>query len=136
MIKLKCPLFNFIREKEDKFIFKINVYPVLNVGKQNALTAKEIANLLGIDERAVTRQIRKEREQGYLICSSKDLNGGFFLPENKAEAEEFVRRIERECKSFYSLYITLKNRYFEYYRENEKPLTAGEQLRDQISFDL
>ena len=63
-------------------------------GRENAIQAKELANLLGINYRAVTMLIHSLRAGGEVICSdnSNDCNG-FYKPTCKAEIEKFVRQM-------------------------------------------
>ena len=49
----------------------------LSVGEQNAITAKDLARLLGWNERDVTITVNALRKQGELICSNTQ--SGFWL---------------------------------------------------------
>lgn len=63
-------------------------------GKENAIKAKELATLLGLNYRAVTSLIHSLRAGGAVICSdnSSDCNG-FYKPTCKAEIEKFVKQM-------------------------------------------
>ena len=68
----------------------------LSVGKQNAITAKDLARLLGWNERDVTITINALRKQGELICSSTQ--SGFWLPADDRDIEQFVRGMQGRIK--------------------------------------
>lgn len=63
-------------------------------GRENAIQAKELAHLLGMNYRAVTLLIHSLRTSGAVICSdnSSDCNG-FYKPTCKADIEKFVRQM-------------------------------------------
>lgn len=63
------------------------IFDFLSVGEKNAITAQELARLLGWDIREVTRVIHNERARGTLICSSSK---GYFLPENTRDIQKFA----------------------------------------------
>lgn len=61
-------------------------------GKRNAVSGKELKRITGCDERTVKQHIANARLKGAVICSILDSNkGGYFIPENPAEAVEYVR---------------------------------------------
>ena len=60
----------------------------LGYGKENARTASELAQLLGMTDRDVTRSIELERRSGTIICAG---NEGFYKPECPADAEAYLR---------------------------------------------
>ena len=62
----------------------------LSVGAQNAITAKDLARLLGWNERDVTITINALRKQGELICSSTQ--SGFWLPADDRDVEQDMQR--------------------------------------------
>ena len=68
----------------------------LSVGEQNAITAKDLARLLGWNERDVTITINALRKQGELICSSTQ--SGFWLPADDRDIEQFVRGMQGRIK--------------------------------------
>ena len=63
----------------------------LSVGEQNAITAKDLARLLGWNERDVTITVNALRKQGELICSSTQ--SGFWLPADDEDIKGFVRQM-------------------------------------------
>ena len=62
---------------------------VLPVGKENAISSKELAALMGFDTvRALQSDIAKSRAAGQIICSSTI--GGYFIPADETELKEFI----------------------------------------------
>ena len=71
------------------------VYEVLKVGERNALSPDYLRTTLGFtSNRAVQKQIEKERGQGKVILSSTQPPGGYFLPETKQEIRQFIKTLE------------------------------------------
>ena len=62
----------------------------LSVGEQNAITAKDLARLLGWNERDVTITVNALRKQGELICSNTQ--SGFWLPADDEDIKSVVRQ--------------------------------------------
>ena len=62
---------------------------ILPIGKENAIATEELAKRLGFESaRALQVDIAKSRNAGQVILSST--TGGYYLPQNDAEIEEFV----------------------------------------------
>lgn len=58
------------------------------LGQENAVTAREIADKLGVrDTRQIRRAIRELRMGGIPIASSPTGNAGYFIPTDRDEAE-------------------------------------------------
>lgn len=70
------------------------VFEVLQEGRENAMTGKEICALLHIKPRDLTIAITKERREGKPICASCGEYAGYFIAANRAE-------MERYCKGLY-----------------------------------
>ncbi len=71
------------------------VYEILKVGERNALSPDYLRVVLGFkNNRALQKQIEKERRQGKVILSSTQPPGGYFLPETKQEIRRFIRTLE------------------------------------------
>ena len=68
----------------------------LSVGEENAITAKDLARLLGWNERDVTLTANALRKQGELICSNTQ--SGFWLPADDRDIEQFVRGMQGRIK--------------------------------------
>lgn len=71
---------------------------LLKVGKQNATTTPELCILSGIDSvRGLRGAVARERKAGAVILSNP--YGGYYLPGNREEVEEFVREQDRKARS-------------------------------------
>ncbi len=70
----------------------MNILDFIPVGKNNAITGKELQNITGLDGRSIKQQIANARIKGSVICSSLDgSRGGYFIPSCPGEAVEYVR---------------------------------------------
>lgn len=67
----------------------LQIFELLHVGAENALTLRELVQLTGEDERSIRRRIQAERKAGKLILS--DCLHGYFLPASEQEARRFIR---------------------------------------------
>lgn len=67
----------------------LQIFELLHVGAENALTLRELVQLIGEDERSLRRRIQAERKAGKLILS--DCLHGYFLPASEQEARRFIR---------------------------------------------
>ena len=76
----------------------------LKRGKRNAISRRELMRLSGIDnERRLREDIAKRRSEGQIICSSfNGKNGGYYLPENRQEIEEFLLSMEKHAKNTFN----------------------------------
>lgn len=63
----------------------------LSRGQENAITARELAGMLGIESRTVTQLIHSLRVHGVFICSC---DRGYFLPESREDLIEFVETMK------------------------------------------
>lgn len=67
----------------------LQIFELLHVGAENALTLRELVQLTGEDERSIRRRIQAERKAGKLILS--DCLHGYFLPASEQDARRFIR---------------------------------------------
>ena len=73
----------------------LQIFELLHVGAENALTLRELVQLTGEDERSIRRRIQAERKAGKLILS--DCLHGYFLPASEQEARQFIRSMSRRA---------------------------------------
>jgi len=65
----------------------------LKIGKENATSSEGLCISLGFrTKRELVKKISQERQQGAVICSS--VEGGYYLPKDKQEIQEFIRTLE------------------------------------------
>lgn len=78
---------------------KTPIYMLLDSGEENAVTAADLADTLGIPVRKVTLRIRAERLSGVPIASS---GRGFFLPRDRTEAASIARRLHHRAAAIHA----------------------------------
>lgn len=67
------------------------VHEQLKKGKQNAITSAKLMKMCGFsDKRTMQMQITRERNEGIVICSTTVGQGGYYLPQDKEEVQEFI----------------------------------------------
>ena len=77
------------------------ILSALRTGRDNYITTDYLKQITGLPERDVRRVIEDLRRHGAVILSD---NNGYYLPENAAELESFVRKETKRAKSvFYTL---------------------------------
>ena len=69
---------------------RAKIIDCLSVGAENAVTGKELANMLNCHERDITMSINALRKSGVLICSN---GSGFFLPKGDEDIKNFIRQM-------------------------------------------
>ncbi len=75
----------------------------LKKGRGNAVSIEYLMNVTGLQtDRAVQRQIARERKAGALILSNTAAPGGYFLPADAAEVRQFVRTLEKRGAGIFS----------------------------------
>ena len=76
------------------------IYEMLSRGENNARTARELAQLTGIDRRAVSLLVERERREGRPICASCDSKQpGYYIAADREEMARYcdsLRHRERE----------------------------------------
>lgn len=76
---------------------------VLQQGKENAISAKELCDRLGYSSpRDLQYQICRERKAGAVILSTCQEGGGYFLPGNDREVRQFIRTLENRAKNTFA----------------------------------
>ncbi len=74
------------------------VYEVLKVGERNALSPDYLRVALGFtSNRALQKQIEKERGQGKVILSSTTSPGGYYLPDSPVSIRKFCVTLENRA---------------------------------------
>ena len=72
----------------------------LPVGESHALSMRELSNRLGASERETRAIILAERRRGVPICSDcSKRGGGYYLPDNSAEALRYARQQETRIRT-------------------------------------
>ena len=72
------------------------VSSLLRIGKEQAVPAHELAEVLGIDPRQVTLQVNFLRLQGVPICATSDSRGpGYYYPAGPGELAAYTALLRR-----------------------------------------
>lgn len=86
---------------------------LLPVGKAEPITAEKLAKAIGVsDPRYITHEISKLRHNGVPICASCDpKHPGYYLPENLAELERYLRSLDHRQRELTQLCVALRRVY-------------------------
>ena len=70
------------------------MFEYLGSGKEQAMSARDLARLAGTTKRGVSLEIERERRQGYPICATSNAQRpGYYIPEDKAEMLAYCGRL-------------------------------------------
>ena len=74
------------------------IYEQLYIGERNARSAKELAEILGIDRRGISALVERERRGGKPICATCDSKTpGYYIPATREEMERFCRSLRHRA---------------------------------------
>lgn len=85
------------------------VLDYLAIGKETAITAREIAALMDVGIRDVTKEINTFRKRGTLICGNAF---GYFYPSTAEDIKEFCQRTNSRIEDMQSI-VRPAERYLE-----------------------
>ena len=78
------------------------LYNLGAIGQGKKCTAEILMNTAGIrTKRDLCLMVRRERAEGALLCSTKKLGGGYYLPETTAEVQAFIDTYSAEARSLF-----------------------------------
>lgn len=73
---------------------------LLNRGRERARTSDDLMRACGLmSKRELTNQIARERENGIIILSTTAGNGGYYLPKNREEVQQFINSMEARAQN-------------------------------------
>ena len=76
------------------------IFELLSTGRDNARTARDLAQMTGFDRRSVSHLVECERRAGKPICATCEGNApGYFIPADRDEMQAYcdsLRHRERE----------------------------------------
>ena len=71
----------------------------LKKGKQKAIPSKQLAKMVGCKNvRDLRALVSQERRQGAVILSTSRNGGGYYLPANAEEVQEFIRTLDARAR--------------------------------------
>ena len=74
---------------------------ILHEGEENAITGKEICELLNITMRQMTKAMETERRAGHPICAATGKTPGYFLAATREEMERYGRALHHRAGEIY-----------------------------------
>lgn len=87
-------------EPANKALLPFPVRDLLSEGKENAISAKDLTDLLKMGSvRELQQEIARERAAGAVILSTCQDGGGYYLPATDREVREFIRTLESRGKN-------------------------------------
>ena len=78
----------------------IRLLDFLPVGRENAVTARELASLLDMTGRDISRQVERLRAEGVPVCASCDsARPGYYLSESPEDLERYISSLDRRLRA-------------------------------------
>lgn len=69
------------------------IFELLSEGAENAITGRELCEILNIKMRDLTAAIERERRDGKPICAKTGSNPGYYLAANKEEMAGYCKSL-------------------------------------------
>ncbi len=76
----------------------MKIAELIPTGRENAVSIKTLMHSTGWTERAIRAAVNRERVSGALILSNRQ-DGGYYLPQNRSEIQEFITSNEAQAFS-------------------------------------
>lgn len=90
---------------------------LLPVGKENAISTKDLMQYLNCTERELREYISRERRKGAVICSAT--TGGYFKPKNHGELADCYNGLQKQAETIMDALKSMKRALQEEERLNE-----------------
>lgn len=74
------------------------IHEVLNTGRENATTCRQLADHFRCESRDITKAIESERRQGIPICAAVGDPPGYFLPADRHELQTYCDQLKHREK--------------------------------------
>jgi len=104
------------------------VSELLNRGKENAVTTEELLRACHFENRReLTLQIANERAAGALICSRTSGKGGYYLPADRAEVQDFINSMSSRARNTFKAVKAAR----EYLKQIDGQMSLETDLRDE-----
>ena len=84
------------------------IFELLNKGKDNAISSKNLENVLQLSTRELHAQIERERREGKPIMAKRDNGGGLYLPGSEEEKEEYLNKKKNEVITILETCLSVK----------------------------
>lgn len=86
---------------------KFPVAEILNKGKDNAISRDKLKKFFSFTDRELYAEIERERLSGKCILAKKSNGGGYYLPKNAEEKQEYLAILKSSIDSHQSVYDSL-----------------------------
>ena len=74
------------------------VFELLDIGKGNARTARDLAQQLNTNRRQISLLVEQERRAGRPICAtSNGVNPGYYIPASREEMEIYCKQLHHRA---------------------------------------
>ena len=70
---------------------------LLQIGRENAQSGREIANMLECSIRDISEQVERERRQGVPICAATGDKPGYYLASSNEELEQYCDKLRKRA---------------------------------------
>ena len=77
------------------------IYELLHEGEANAITGRELCELLNINMRQLTLAIESERRAGQPICAATGKTPGYYLAATREEMERYGMALHHRAGEIY-----------------------------------
>ena len=89
----------------------MQIQELLNTGRNNAVSARYLCGITGLDRRTLSAAIARERKHGAAICAATEEPAGFFIAANADELASYCRSLASSEKEIAALLVEgLSNR--------------------------
>lgn len=114
-------------EKEvNQMVFNVSkvvspLLDVLKVGIENAITGRDLGDLVGMSGAEVRKEVSRLRKLGVPVCASTHGIAGYYLPATQGEAEFFRRKFAKRIAETQAAYEVFKQFANTNEQSKEKP---------------
>ena len=85
------------------------IWELLPTGKKNKVSADDLMKMTGIQtKRELSAVVQRERFSGKLILSTKADGGGYYLPGDAVEVEDFIETYSGEARALFAMLKTAR----------------------------
>jgi len=77
------------------------IHELLHEGEPNAITGREICEVLHINMRQLTIAVESERRAGFPICAATGRTPGYYLAATREEMERYGRALHHRAGEIY-----------------------------------
>lgn len=87
----------------------MQIQELLNTGRNNAVSARYLCGITGLDRRTLSAAIARERKHGAAICAATEEPAGFFIAANADELASYCRSLASREKEIAAVRTACEN---------------------------